>query len=839
MTLVPLTRKRWWIVAAVLAALAALLVVALYVALATIDVASYRGQIEALVSRSLDREVKISGAIELDRSLRPRFIVEQVSVANPPWASRPLFASIARLELQVALLPLLERRLEIVELRVVGADIQLERRRDGTPNWIFGRQDAETGKPGMVAEVLSFGVKRSKLVYRDPDGVKIEAVIEDAATVLAPGQPMGVHLKGRYQQIPIEIQLDGGNLENLLAPTQAWEFRGKATFGNLRGDIHGSATEPLKLAGMDLSFSFRGTRAGAWHSILTEHVPQLAEYRGAGQFTSGPEGFGFDVRAEGSDLELSRLWSGRDAASALTISAQHVELAGRGNAATLSRLLTRAGWQLRAQGAALRWRHSDILPPFALSDTDVTAETQGGLINVAMQGNFTGKSFKAQGTLGALESLLAEKKPWTIEASVEMDDARGKFQGALRKPLAQPSFAGSFTASAQQLATLGALAGLKLPARGPVQLTGQLALAGSRIQLSALDVAVARSRVRGAIAWQKSDAPRVRIQLAPSRVYLEDLRGDTTTAGAPRADRGGVDDTRVIPDIPLVGEGLRRASIEVALDHLELADAKTVLASLTGQLRIADGRLTVGPFRSDVAGAPIEARLVFDASRDPATLDADIDARSIDYGALLRATGISEGVQGQLDLRARLAGAGNSLRPLLQTAAGSIEMVGGEGRLRGKLLELWGGNLMQILNPVDWKQGGDTELNCVAGRFQVRDGIARSDMLLLDSRKVTVAGELVLDLKTEAINGLFKPQPKQASLVHLGEPLQLSGTLKTPTVRPADRAIVSLGKLAIGVAQPAALIVMFGDLGAKEKNPCAALLARHAAGAMPDAGGRK
>jgi len=127
MTPAPLTRKRWWIVAAVLAALAALLVVALYVALATIEVAAYRGQIEALVSRSLDREVKISGAIELDRSLRPRFIVEQVSVANPPWASRPLFASIARLELQVALLPLLERRLEIVELRVVGADIQLER----------------------------------------------------------------------------------------------------------------------------------------------------------------------------------------------------------------------------------------------------------------------------------------------------------------------------------------------------------------------------------------------------------------------------------------------------------------------------------------------------------------------------------------------------------------------------------------------------------------------------------------------------------------------------------------------------------------------------------------
>jgi len=836
MTLALRTRKRWWFAAA---ALAALLVVGLYVALATVDVADYRGQIETLVSRSLDREVKIGGTIGLKRSLRPRFVVEQVSVANPPWASRPLLASIDRIELEVSLLSLLLRQPEIIELRVVGADIQLERRRDGTPNWVFGRQAAEPGKSGIVPEVLSFGVKRSKLVYRDPDGVKIEAVVENIDTVLAPRQPVRVHLEGRYQKIPVDVQLDGDNLENFLAPTTEWKFRGKAVLGNLRGDIHGSATEPLKLAGINLSFSLHGVRAGAWRSILTEHMPQLADYRATGRFTSGPEGFGFDVRAEGSDLQLAKLWSGHDAASVLDINAQHIEFAGRGNAATLTGLLTQAGWKLHAQNAALRWQHSDTLPPLVLSDADVTAETQGGPITVAVQGNAAGKPFTAQGMLGALDSLLAEKKPWTIEASVETDDAHGKFQGALRKPLARPGIEASFTASAGQLATLGALTGFELPARGPVQIAGRLTLADSNVKLSGLDVAVARSRVRGAIAWQKSDTPRVRIQLAPSRVYFEDLRGDRASAGTPRTDRDGVENVRVMPDIPLVGEGLRRASIEVALDHLELAEAKTVLASLTGQLQVIDGRLTVGPFRSDVAGAPIEVRLVFDASHDPATLDAEIDARSIDYGALLRATGVTDGVQGQLDLRMRVAGAGNSLRPLLQTAAGSIEMVGGEGRLRGKLLELWGGNLMQILNPEDWAKGGDTELRCVVGRFQLGDGSARSEMLLLDTRKTTVAGELVVDLNTEAINGMFKPQPKQASLVNLGEPLLLSGTLKTPAVRPADRAIVTLGKLAIGVAQPAALIVMFGDLGAREKNPCAALLAQYAAGAQPDVGGRE
>lgn len=196
---------------------------------------------------------------------------------------------------------------------------------------------------------------------------------------------------------------------------------------------------------------------------------------------------------------------------------------------------------------------------------------------------------------------------------------------------------------------------------------------------------------------------------------------------------------------------------------------------------------------------------------------------------------MTDGVQGRLDLRARLTANGNSLYALLGTAAGEIEAVGGEGRIRGKLLEIWGGSLLQILNPVAWAEGGDTELRCIAARFELGDGLARSRTLLVDSQNVTVAGEMALNLTSEQIDGLFTPKPKEATLVHLGAPLRLSGSLQSPKVAPAERGLVTLGKLAIGVAQPAALIVLFGDLGAKEKNPCAALLAQRPPESPPDA----
>jgi uncharacterized protein involved in outer membrane biogenesis len=488
--------------------------------------------------------------------------------------------------------------------------------------------------------------------------------------------------------------------------------------------------------------------------------------------------------------------------------------------------------KLTAQGAELRWRHSAGKPLLVLSETAVTAETKaGGPIAVGLQGSHAGQPYTAKGTLGTLATLLATKTPWTIEASVARGDARGEFRGALLKPFAPARLEATFQASAERLATLGEFAGVALPPTGPARVAGKLIThADKRVELAALDVAVAESHVRGAVMWQPADKPRVRVDVAPSRIRIQDWRSDAKTTEERRAEPERAAAGRVIPDVALGIDLRQSAEIDVTLDRFEVTEAEKALVSWTGRLRVADGRLTIGPLRSDVRGAPIDARLVFDASVDPARFEAEIDARSIDYGALLRVHGVTDDVQGKLDLRARLTANGNSLYALLNTAAGRIEVVGGEGRIRGKLLEIWGGNLLQILNPVAWAEGGDTELRCVAAQFDVGEGFARSRTLLVDSHNVTVAGEMALNLTNEQIDGLFKPQPKEATPVHLGTPLRLSGTLQAPKVAPTESGLVTLGKLAIGIANPAALIVLFGDLGTKEKNPCAALLAQRPAG---------
>jgi hypothetical protein len=139
-------------------------------------------------------------------------------------------------------------------------------------------------------------------------------------------------------------------------------------------------------------------------------------------------------------------------------------------------------------------------------------------------------------------------------------------------------------------------------------------------------------------------------------------------------------------------------------------------------------------------------------------------------------------------------------------------------------LEVWGGGLVRLLIPTTWFEKDVTDLNCAVSRFNINDGIMHSNVLLADTDRVTVAGETVLDLKTEKISGLFQPKNKKATLLRLGTPIKVRGTLAKIKVEPAQSTIVTMGKLILGLSYPGSLILLFGDLGTAEKNPCKALL---------------
>ena len=120
-----------------LAGLVVLVIVGGAIVALSFDPDSLKSRIIAAVKQATGRDLTLQGRIRLSLALQPTLTVQGVSLANPPGFSRPQMATLERLDLKLALLPLLSHHVEIDRLVLVKPDIILERDAQGQPNWLF------------------------------------------------------------------------------------------------------------------------------------------------------------------------------------------------------------------------------------------------------------------------------------------------------------------------------------------------------------------------------------------------------------------------------------------------------------------------------------------------------------------------------------------------------------------------------------------------------------------------------------------------------------------------------------------------------------------------------
>ncbi len=204
---------------------AVILIAGALAVLLSVDVGGYREDIEAEFRRASGRDLVIGGDIGLAISLTPAVVVEQVSVANAGWGSRPAMAALARAEAEVELLPLFAGDIRVTRLILVEPDILLERNADGRANWQAGSSQAgRAGAPGrargaqerpaeagggppLAAFFSHVEIRGGRLTYRDArtgedmrldlDRLSAEAASFDA--------PLEIDAAGAWNGVPLRV----------------------------------------------------------------------------------------------------------------------------------------------------------------------------------------------------------------------------------------------------------------------------------------------------------------------------------------------------------------------------------------------------------------------------------------------------------------------------------------------------------------------------------------------------------------------------------------------------------------------------------------------------------
>jgi AsmA protein len=337
-------------------------------------------------------------------------------------------------------------------------------------------------------------------------------------------------------------------------------------------------------------------------------------------------------------------------------------------------------------------------------------------------------------------------------------------------------------------------------------------LAHRQLQLSALQLTLDDTRVQGTAA-DDLDRQAVSFDLTVNAINLDRYRAPVQK-GAARTP------TPAQPPTPLPLEALRKLNVHGSLRVGSATVSNLQLTDLVVPLAAQDGHIRIGPTQAHLYGGSCNGDIGLDAGPAQAQLSLDQHVHGTDVGALVKAMFESARLSGHADLNVAMTGTGNTDDALTRSLSGKIDANAKQGALNGIdiVYELQRVNaLLKREVPPQRTGPARTVFNTLQTNGTLDKGMLHIDELKMETDFLKVHGGGTLDTVTEAINYQLAVSVNklQANANPAGEagsgldalksvevPLQITGTLASPTVRPDIEALAK-GKLGQEVKQQA------------------------------------
>ncbi len=530
---------------------------------------------------------------------------------------------------------------------------------------------------------------------------------------------------------------------------------------------------------------------------------------------------------------------------------------------------------------------ADIRTDFAIADRG-----DGLPLQFNAKGTWKKEAFKAQGRTGSVLRLSAqmnegaEPAPFPLEVSASAGRTTLQASGTVANLGALDGAKARFDLRGANLADLYKLLGVVLPSTPEYALRGRLDKQGDVWKVQGIQGRLGSSDLSGDLDYDRSQPVALLRGKVHSRVLNFDDLGpvigagpaqpvarvtvtgpgqaqarvtpvpaarasvaggtavDVPAAGVRKADAAKADAAkagaqaragRVLPTATLDFERLHAMNADVWYSAADIRRAPALpLDSGSVHVRLQDGLLNLDPLTLGVAGGRLGGRLAIDARTQPAGVSARLDARALQLNQLFPTVELTRSSLGKLYGRIDVAGRGNSAAQMLATADGSVGVAMGRGRISNILLEfmgLDGGEIIKFLVRGDQ----NVQLRCAAGVFDVKKGLMSTQSIVLDTADTVIYGAGQIDLSRESLDLVFRPQPKDMSILSLRSPLRIGGTFAAPSASPDKAALAGRAgaALALGLVNPLLALAATVETGPGADTDCSQVLSSVARAAGP------
>jgi AsmA protein len=773
-----------------LAAIATVVAIVVWVGLGSgLNSARLKSSLEQSVRRATGRTFSIDGPVHVTLGLRPQLTAENIRLGNVKGGSRPDMLTAKSLQAKVALLPLLEGEVVVEDVTIDTPDILIEDGADGTPNWQFHAARAalyhdpdeapsvhvdsglvEIHHILMLGGHMAIDVPRLPAMAFDLDRIGFRAETGSA--------PLHGVISGRADQIPFTITVDAGSFERL----------------------QGGPVTAL---------------AGAWPlGIQCEAAGATLKLEGGVNHPDEMRGYAFLITGNAPDMAPLAAWLPKPLALPWKDVNFTVRLADGNNG-----VLHTSGLSLHAGAADL----SASVPGLVLKEAVFSAPGPGQQAELNVQGTYQGAPLRVAGT-STQPDTLETTVPIPISVSGQAGSATISARGTVPPGFSGLGFDLTVDARAPNLAELAPLAQRPLPEIHDIVIGAHLGDAGFRLRGLHLRELTANSSLGDlsgdvTIAW--SPVPTVSGTLLAKRFDIDAARAaydmviapveppvppapipevppaPVPPAAVPATPPAEPPPELIIPDTKLPFAALHGAdaNLTVSADRVKL-DGENY-SDLEAHVLANDGKLIVNPLRLTSPQGAIVGAFTLDEGVDPPAVAVTLRSPSLSASRLAAMLGEEGGATGTVQVDAQLSGTGDTPRALAASLTGHLGVTMVNGTITDTMVSALFANALDTAGvPMG---GGSSDVRCLAVRSDFYHGAGRVRALALDTSRLSVDGDGVLDLGAETLTLHLRP------IVRIGgagvaAPVVVSGPFSA--LKPALEPMTN-GRVGITIGGPA------------------------------------
>lgn len=407
-------------------------------------------------------------------------------------------------------------------------------------------------------------------------------------------------------------------------------------------------------------------------------------------------------------------------------------------------------------------------------------------------------------------------------------------------------------ASGRDMSKLLAIIGVAIPQTRAYMLKARLVKSGDVYRFSHLVGTFGNSDVAGELTVTSAERVRLDaalstklldiIDAAPFIGYNPDIVASKGAAAAAAATGAGPG--RILPDAALPVETMQRFDADLKWRIGAVRSRNVPVSDIDLTLALDRGRLALSPLSFAMARGNVAADVIFDTRQRPAADSYDIRLAPTPMGRLLAGYGVVEaGTSGTIRGRIQLKGRGDTIHDSLASADGRIAFVMPQGSFwtrNVQLAELDFGTFAYKMFEGRLKE--PVAINCGLIAFTVRDGLAATDPILIDTKKNVITGRGGFSFRDEAVDIGFRADGKKFSLFSGQSPVRIGGYFSAPSLGVISPELLGRSGAGLGLAllaSPPAAVLAFLDIGDAKSAACGPVLAGANAAAQRTTSGKR